>query len=87
MKILLYVCSHLWSTHNEWEHMADRQCILQTVRCFPDNIKSSFAVLLFMFFFEQFGVSTAVLFFSGSRKSQQLGEDVPDETFITWKIK
>ena len=47
---LPFVCSHLWSTHNEWEILADRQCTLLTVTCFRDHINSRFYSLLFSSF-------------------------------------
>ena len=71
------VFSHLWSTHNEWEFLADRQYALQTVTRFRENIKPCFVVFPTMFFPNCLESHLLSFFLSGSSRPQQSREDVP----------
>ena len=84
---LPFVCSHLWSTHNEWELLADRQCTLLTVTCFRDNMNSRFAVFPPCFFRTVWSLICCPSSSLGRVTLNSQEKTFPAEIFTAWKIK
>ena len=87
-KIFLpFVCSHLWSTHNEWELLADRQCTLLTVTCFRDHINSRFAVFHTPFFRTVWSLICCPSSSLGRVTLNSWEKTFPVGMFVEWKIE